>query len=194
MNQIKSRLSLIVAWTANRCIGLNNRLPWHMVAAWDVIKESQADLAKALKEFSRDDMRHFRNLTLGKPVIMGYKTWLSIGKPLAHRHNIILSRQNRQLPDGCKLCASRDQAIEEAERWNEDNSQDEIMVIGGAEIYSEFIDYAQRIYVTELDKKIDGDAFFPKYEDSKWDKKDEDKQEYNNSLVALFFRLDKILR
>ncbi len=184
MSETKSRLSLIVAWAANRCIGLNNRLPWQATEG------VPAELAKALREFGRADMRHFRRMTLNKPVIMGYRTWLSIGKPLAGRHNIILSRQSRQLPAGCQLCASRQEAIGAAEKWNRHNNQEEIMVIGGAQVYSEFINYAQRIYVTELDKELEGNAFFPHYEASMWSKDNESKQTYNNNLIALFFQLD----
>jgi len=186
MSQNKSRLSLIVAWAADRCIGLKNRLPWQTTEG------VSTELAKALEEFARDDMQHFRKITLNKPVIMGYRTWLSIGKPLVRRYNIILSRQSRQLPAGCQLCASGQEAIAAAERWNRDNNQEEIMVIGGAQVYREFINYAQRIYVTELEKKLDGDAFFPRYKDSKWNRKDENKQTYSNNLTALFFQLDKI--
>lgn len=139
-------------------------------------------------------MDYFRRTTMGKPVIMGYKTWLSIGKPLANRYNIILSRQRRQLPPECRLCANSEDALRRANEWNIANNKEdkEIMVIGGAQVYSQFIDLASRMYITKLNKEMSGDAFFPAYDNSRWDERKTKEKSYG-SLLALYFQLNRII-
>lgn len=140
------KMSLIVAMTHNRCIGNNNELMWHL----------------------REDMLHFKQVTSGKPVIMGRKTYDSIGRPLPARHNIVISRQTDLVIDGCEICHSSESACSSAEKWCLDHSVDEYFVIGGAEIYNQLLDRADRLYLTLIDARLQGDAWFPDYDKTKW--------------------------
>lgn len=124
----------------NRVIGKDNALPWNMP----------------------NDMKHFRNLTRGKPVIMGRKTYESIGKPLPNRLNIIITRDQEYRAEGCNVVHSIDEAIAAAQ------GNDEIMVIGGSQIYKEFLPKANRMYLTFIEAEIDGDAYFPAYNAEEW--------------------------
>lgn len=133
-------ISLIVAMDHQRLIGRGNELPWRL----------------------RDDLRRFRKLTMGKPVIMGRKTFESIGKPLDGRRNIVLSRRTDFAAEGIEvfatLAAAR-AAVADAE---------EVMVIGGADIYRAFLPDAGRIYLTEVEGDFDGDVFFPDFAREEW--------------------------
>ncbi|HEY4370836.1 MAG TPA: dihydrofolate reductase [Burkholderiales bacterium] len=150
------RVSLIVAMASNRCIGRDNRMPWHLPA----------------------DLQHFKRTTLGKPVLMGRKTYESIvatlGKPLPGRANIIISRnleyQPRgadKAPPGAVLLADSPAAALAAVR-DAGLSADEIFVIGGAEIYRAMLPAAQRLVVTEIRHEFAGDAFFPFIDPKIW--------------------------
>jgi dihydrofolate reductase len=137
------RLSLIWAMTRNRVIGRNNALPWHLP----------------------DEMRHFMRTTLGHPVIMGRKQFEAMGKPLPKRTNIVLSRNPAFAPDGIVVVQTLDHAIARAQ---EAGGGDEAMVIGGAEIYALALPKADRLYFTLIDTELDGDTWFPQFDDSKW--------------------------
>ncbi len=139
-------MSLIVAMSSNRCIGNNNELMWHL----------------------REDMLNFRRVTSGKPVIMGRKTFESIGRPLPSRHNIVMSRQPGLSIDGCEVCNSTRNACRSAEQWCRQHAVDEYFVIGGAEIYNQLLAQADRLYLTLLDTALQGDAWFPDYDPSEW--------------------------
>ncbi len=134
-------LSLIAAIGINNELGKDNKLLWDLPA----------------------DMRHFRETTSGHPVIMGRKTFESIGRPLPNRRNIVLSRstENYQAP-GCENVSS----VEEALNLFKD-SDEEIFVIGGAQIYKLFLPYANRLYITRVNSSFDADAFFPEI-DQEW--------------------------
>ncbi|OGT27092.1 MAG: dihydrofolate reductase [Gammaproteobacteria bacterium RIFCSPLOWO2_02_FULL_42_14] len=134
------KLSLIAAVSSNRVIGNNNRLPWHLPA----------------------DLKHFKNLTLGKPVIMGRKTFDSIGKPLPNRRNIVISRDKNLVIAGCEIFYSIDSALQAV------SSEPEVMIIGGANLYAQTIARADQLYLTIIDAKIDGDAFFPAWDKNQW--------------------------
>lgn len=129
-------LSLVAAMANHRVIGFNNQMPWHMPA----------------------DLAHFKQVTLGKPVIMGRKTYDSIGRLLPGRRNIIISRQAK--PDGLNAdwVDSLDAAIALV------TDQPEVMIIGGANIYEQTIAIANKLYLTEIDLTTEGDAFFPDYQ------------------------------
>ncbi len=129
-------LSLVVAMANQRVIGLDNQMPWHMPA----------------------DLAHFKQVTLGKPVIMGRKTFDSIGRLLPGRRNIIISRQ----PKPAELAADWVASIEEAIALVAD--QAEVMIIGGANIYQQTVARADRLYLTEIELNTAGDAFFPDYQ------------------------------
>jgi dihydrofolate reductase len=130
------RLSLIVAMSQNRVIGVQNRLPWHL----------------------SEDLRRFKAITQGHPIIMGRKTHESIGRILPHRENIIISRQVSYDVPGAMVFSSLDAAIEYCRP-----KTDEAFVIGGAEIYALAFPKVQRIYLTQVHAEVEGDAFFPPF-------------------------------
>jgi dihydrofolate reductase len=126
-------VSAIVAMAENRVIGKNNQLPWHLPA----------------------DLKHFKELTTGHSIIMGRKTYESIGKPLPNRENIILTRDKNYQAEGCKVV----HAIEEAIKLAAHNK--ELFIIGGAEIYQQAMPYIHRIYLTVVHHYFEGDTYFP---------------------------------
>lgn len=132
-------ISLIAAMDRNRLIGRDNGLPWHLP----------------------DDFKHFKAVTLGKPVIMGRKTFESIGKPLPGRQNIVVSRSGFQA-NGIVSVASIEQALTAA------GNAEEIMIIGGANLYQQMIDRADRMYLTQVDGQFDGDVWFPEFNLNDW--------------------------
>jgi dihydrofolate reductase len=136
-----AELCLIVAMTPDRVIGVNNTLPWHLPR----------------------DLQHFKNTTMGCPVIMGRKTWESIGRPLPGRLNIVVSRQADYVATGAELATDLDAAVALAEQ-----SADKVFVIGGANIYQQALAMADRLYLTEVDTRVDGDAWFPQTVDTEW--------------------------
>lgn len=139
-------ISMIVAIGKNNVIGVKNKLPWQMPA----------------------DMKRFVKVTTGKPVIMGRKTYESIGRPLPHRTNIILTRSDYHA-DGCIITHSVEEAVEEAKKIIEKtNNEKEIMIIGGASIYEQFLPLAKRMYITYIDAEVGGDVFFPDFDKTEW--------------------------
>jgi len=129
-------LSMIVAHADNRIIGKDNDMPWHLPA----------------------DLAYFKKTTLGKPVIMGRKTYYSIGRPLPGRLNIVISRDTSLQIDGVEVVQSVEQALTLA------GDVEEIMVIGGGAIYQHCLPKADRLYITHIDASIDGDTQFPAYD------------------------------
>ncbi len=134
------RISLIVAASTNNVIGRRGELPWQLP----------------------DDLRRFKQLTTGKPIVMGRLTWDSIGQPLPGRQNIVISRTPELAAPGCDIAGSPDEAIDLA------NDAPEIMIIGGEHIYRDFLPRASRIYLTQVAANIDGDASFPELSDREW--------------------------
>ena len=129
-------ISLIAAMGRNRVIGKDNTLPWRLPA----------------------DMRHFRRVTMGKPVLMGRKTFESLGRPLPGRRNIVITRNPDYQSSGCEIAVSIADAIAlcaEAE---------EIFFIGGAELYKQVVPLVDRLYLTEVEIEAQGDAWFPDYD------------------------------
>lgn len=135
-----ARLALIAALARNRAIGRGNAMPWRLP----------------------EDLRRFKRLTLGHAVIMGRKTFESIGSPLPGRDNIVITRSHDWSPSGCAVVHSLDAALAAVE------SRGEAFVIGGAQIYALAMPFAQRLYLTEIERDFDGDAFFPEYDRSAW--------------------------
>ncbi|MGA9851358.1 MAG: type 3 dihydrofolate reductase [Gammaproteobacteria bacterium] len=133
-------LSLIVAVGEHNEIGKNGRMPWHLPA----------------------DLKHFKTITLGKPVIMGRKTFEAIGKPLTGRRNIVVTRDQGYHAAGSELAHSFTDALVMAA------GVPEIMVIGGGEIYREALPRAQRIYLTRVHADFDADTFFPVLDPADW--------------------------
>lgn len=143
------KLSLIVATANNNAIGRNNELPWHLP----------------------QDLKYFKSVTLGKPVIMGRKTFESIGKPLPGRTNIVVTRQKDWKFAGVLVAKSVEEALEIGQQFrNEQNNlAEEIMVIGGAEIYRHALPIADRVYLTRIDADVAGaDAYFPELPITQW--------------------------
>jgi dihydrofolate reductase len=142
-------LSLICAMARNNVIGIKNDLPWHIP----------------------QDLEHFKNLTKGKPIIMGRLTYESIlarrnGKPLPHRPHYVVSRSDLgALPEGVKGAKDLQAAIDMA---RSDYPDSEIMIIGGASIYEQSVSLVDKMYLTIIETEIEGDAFFPQWNSSEW--------------------------
>lgn len=140
MSQHTPTLSLIWAMAHRGVIGRHNTLPWRLPA----------------------DLRYFRQVTTGHPVIMGRKNYEDIGKPLPGRTNIVVTRQQGYRAPGCTVVHSIEAALETA------RAQEEIFVIGGADIYRQTLPAAGRLYITEIDADIEGDTFFPAFDRRLW--------------------------
>ncbi|MBY5981638.1 type 3 dihydrofolate reductase [Ferrimonas balearica] len=135
------RIALIACMARNRVIGKDNQMPWHLPA----------------------DLKHFKAVTLGKPVVMGRRTFESIGRPLPGRHNIVITRQADYAPEGVTVVASIEAAIAAA------GAVEELMIIGGGELYAAMLPRADRLYITDVDLDVEGDTHFPDYQALGWD-------------------------
>ncbi len=133
-------VSLIAAVAANRVIGSRGRLPWKLP----------------------DDLARFKRLTMGHPVVMGRKTWESLGKPLAGRRNIVLSRDPAARFPGCETAHSREEVLSLG------GSEAELFIIGGAAIFEQFLPIARRMYLTHVEGDWQGDAYFPEVPWEDW--------------------------
>ncbi|HAW24737.1 MAG TPA: diacylglycerol kinase, partial [Pseudomonas sp.] len=129
MNQTSLPLAMIAALADNRVIGLDNKMPWHLPA----------------------DLKHFKATTLGKPIIMGRKTWDSLGRPLPGRLNLVVSRQPDLQVEGAETFTTLDAALVRAEQWAREQGVDELMLIGGAQLYTQALGQAQRLYLTRIE-------------------------------------------
>jgi dihydrofolate reductase len=137
---MQARLSIIVAMAQNRTIGINNTLPWRCP----------------------EDLKHFKSLTMGHHMIMGRKTFDSIGKPLPGRTTVVVTRNPELKIAGCVVTHSLDEAIAACA------GDDEIFVVGGAELYAQALPLADRLYLTEVQQNVDGDAHFPLFDMKQW--------------------------
>ena len=140
MSTVAPELVVVAAMARGRVIGRDGDMPWHLPA----------------------DLAHFKALTLGHPVLMGRRTFESIGRPLPGRLNIVISRSRPQLPEGVQLAAGLDEAVGLAQ------AAERLMVIGGGQIYAEALPLAQRLELTLIDAEIDGDTFFPEFDPADW--------------------------
>ncbi|MBT2664399.1 dihydrofolate reductase [Bacillus sp. ISL-4] len=136
-------ISLIVAMDQNRVIGKNNELPWHLPA----------------------DLQYFKKVTMGHPIIMGRKTFESIGRVLPGRENVIVTRNQGFKAEGCVVLHD----IEQIKTFA-DSRDEEVFVIGGAEIFKEILPVTDRLYITEIHETFEGDTFFPVIDENQWDK------------------------
>ncbi|KAF3981265.1 MAG: type 3 dihydrofolate reductase [Methylococcales symbiont of Hymedesmia sp. n. MRB-2018] len=134
------KLSIIVAMASNRAIGLNNKMPWHLSA----------------------DLKKFKAITMGSPVLMGRKTYESIGRPLPGRTNIIISRNPDYQVESCLVFNTVDKAIEACQQY------DEIFVIGGATLYQLMLPKADLLYLTQINKRFEADTCFPDFNKKEW--------------------------
>lgn len=159
--------SIIVAVAENQVIGLNNELPWRVSS----------------------DLRRFRLLTMGKPLIMGRKTFVSLGKPLDGRDNIVITRDQEFEAPGAFVTHSLKDAMQLGQVKAIDRGVDEVMIIGGAEVYKEALPIVSRLYYTLIHASPEGDAYFPKLNMEDWSEVSHDKFEasekdnYDYSLI-----------
>ncbi len=137
----KPRVAIIAAVASNGVIGSANALPWRLP----------------------EDLKRFKALTLGHPVIMGRKTFESIGRPLPGRRNIVISRNAAFSAEGCETAASLDAALAACA-----GTTDEVFVIGGGQIYAEALPVSDKLYLTEIKAEVDGDTRFPGFDRSAW--------------------------
>ncbi|POA30530.1 MULTISPECIES: dihydrofolate reductase [unclassified Pseudomonas] len=141
-------LSLIAALGENRVIGINNSMPWHLPG----------------------DFKYFKEKTFGKPIIMGRKTWDSLGRPLPGRLNIVVSRQAGLQLGGAEVYPSLEAAVVRAEEWALEQGVDELMLIGGAQLYAQAMEQADRLYLTRVALRPEGDAWFPEFGPVHWER------------------------
>ena len=137
---MKPQISLIAAMAENRVIGRENRLPWRLPA----------------------DLQHFKALTLGKPIIMGRKTWESLPGLLPQRPHIVVTHDPQYRAEGCTVVNSIEAALEAA------GDVPEVMIVGGAAFYEQMLSRANRLYLTLVHAQVEGDAFFPDYDETAW--------------------------
>ena len=140
------KVAMIVAMAENRVIGRNNQLPWYLP----------------------NDLKYFKQVTLGKPVIMGRKTFDSIGKPLPGRLNLVVTRQTDWQFEGVKVAHSLTDALHIGRAAAEFDGVTEVMLIGGAQLYAEALPLADRLYLTEVHAEVAGDAWFPEFDKAQW--------------------------
>ena len=157
------RIALIAAMAKNRIIGRNNQLPWRIPA----------------------DLKHFKVLTMGKPIIMGRKTYESIGRPLPGRDNIVLTGDVTYRAEGCEVVHSIAQALQVA------GAVEEAMIVGGSDLYRQTIGDADRLYLTLVKAEVEGDAWFPKIDSRQWREikreahRADDSNQYDYAFVVL---------
>lgn len=158
-------ISLMAAVAEGMVIGKDNDLPWHLPS----------------------DLRYFRRMTMGKPVIMGRRTLESLGKPLDGRKNIVLTRQEDYAPEGVDVARSLDEALDIVE------GAPEIMILGGAKVYAEFLPRADRLYLTVVYAPFEGDTFFPAFDAEQWQvvKAERHEPDEKNRYAHTFFTLER---
>lgn len=161
------KVSLIGAMAENRVVGRENQMPWHLP----------------------EDLKRFRKITTGHPIIMGRKTFESIGRPLPNRENVVITRQKDYAPAGVTVVSSLDEAISRCEGKTE-----EVFVIGGGEIWSLALDRADRIYLTLIHKRIDGDAYFPEFDGNRFKVVEQERHEGEMPYSFITFDIKEIAR
>jgi dihydrofolate reductase len=157
-------VSIIVAIAKNNAIGKDNKLLWYLP----------------------NDLKHFKDVTTGHTVIMGRKTYDSVGKPLPKRRNIIITRQAISI-EGCEVVNSLETALALCK------DEDEVFIVGGAEIYRQSIPLTYRIYLTVIDQEFEGDSFFPELDRAEWKEKERENFEPDekNKLRYSFITLER---
>ena len=158
-------ISLIVAMDRRGVIGAGGALPWRL----------------------SDDLKRFKAITMGKPLVMGRKTHESIGRPLPGRRNIILTRQQEYTAEGCIVCENTEEALAACA------GHEEVMVMGGATLYELFLPRAGRIYLTRVQAEVDGDTWFPPFDESAWNvvERRDYPADANNEYACSFQVLEK---
>ncbi|MCW8943355.1 MAG: type 3 dihydrofolate reductase [Sedimenticola sp.] len=160
------RISLIAAMDEGRVIGCKNSLPWRLPA----------------------DLQHFKKLTIGKPIIMGRKTWESLPGLLPDRPHIVITGSRSYQAEGCQVVHSIAQALDVA------GSVDEVMVVGGANLYQQMLASADRLYLTQVHTQVEGDAYFPLYDETAWRvvERSAHQADERNAFDYTFLTLDRV--
>jgi dihydrofolate reductase len=162
---MQKSITLIAAMGKNRAIGMDGRMPWHLPA----------------------ELQHFKQATMGKTIVMGRKTWQSIGRPLPGRQNIVISRNTAFVAAGADVTASLTNAVGISQA-------DEIMVIGGGQLYALALPLAQRMVLTLIDIEPEADTWFPDWDDKQWQQTHERHYQVdeNNKLAYRIVELTRI--
>ncbi len=161
------KISMIAAMTHQRVIGKDQKMPWHLPA----------------------DLAFFKRTTMGSPLLMGRRTYESIGRPLPGRLNLVVTRNPELKIAGCEVVTSLDQALEIAHK--KANESNELFITGGAHLYTSFLPQADRLYLTLIDAALEGDTYFPDYTQYQWhqvervDHQADDKNIYPYSFITL---------
>lgn len=158
------KISMIVAMAANRVIGMDNKMPWHLP----------------------EELQYFKRVTMGKPVLMGRNTYESIGRPLPGRQNIVISSNADLVIAGADVVNSIEQAIAVA------GDCDELMVIGGARLYRQMLDCTDTLYITDINLQVAGDAFFPDFSEISWQKNDIVEHSSKTGITFVTYKLKRI--
>ena len=164
------KISLIVAVSRNGIIGIDNQLPWHLP----------------------EDLKYFKSVTMGKPIIMGRKTYDSIGRPLPGRTNIVITRDSSWQAEGVEVARTLAQAMTLGQLACAQADVDEAMVIGGEQIYRMTLPAADRLYLTEVQAEVEGDAFFPEFDAKDWQQVSEQLPEVTDTHPYRFIVLERI--
>ncbi|SES79354.1 dihydrofolate reductase [Oceanobacillus limi] len=160
-------ISLLVAMDRNQVIGVNNDLPWRLP----------------------NDLKFFKELTVGNTIIMGRKTFDSIGRALPKRRNVVLSRNQISFPESVEVIRDIETIVE----WNNQNPNEEYFVIGGAVLFEQLLPYADRMYITWIDYDFSGDTYFPTFSLSDWEltSKVKGERNENNPYDYYFLQYDR---
>ncbi|WP_053219469.1 dihydrofolate reductase [Virgibacillus senegalensis] len=161
-------ISLLYAMDKNRVIGYQNDLPWRLP----------------------NDLKFFKQLTTGNTIIMGRKTFASLKRPLPNRKNVIVTRDETFHAEGCQILHSVDEII----KWNENDPETELFVIGGGEIFRQILPYTDRMYMTLIEDSFPGDTFFPEYNEAEWKltKKVQGEKNEKNPYDYYFLQYDRV--
>jgi len=161
---------MIAAMAHHRVIGKDQKMPWHLPA----------------------DLAFFKKTTMGSPILMGRKTYESIGRPLPRRLNIVLTRNPELKIEGCEVVTSLDEAMAVAQKKS--SQSHEIFITGGSHLYTSFLDKADRLYLTMIDADLEGDTYFPDYTQYQWQEIEriEHPADKKNSYPYTFVTLDRI--
>jgi len=163
-------IALVVAMADNGVIGRGGELPWHLP----------------------EDLKYFRSVTMGKPIVMGRRTYESIGRPLPGRANIVVTRNRAFHAAGVDVAMTLDDAIRVAERRAREAGVGEITIIGGAEIYRAILPRADRIYLTEVHDAVVGDTVFPDFDRNEWREASREDRTTETGVAISFVVLERI--
>ena len=151
-------INIIVAMDKNRVIGKNNQLPWHI----------------------SDELKNFKKFTTGNTILMGRKTFESIGRPLPNRNNVVIST-SLQPTEGIDVCKNIEEGITNAKSYGKD-----IFIIGGAQIYKQMLPLVEKMYISYIKKEHDGDVFFPEFDENEW--QIESRQDFPEFELVIYVR------